>query len=308
VPELTVFDGTFVDTDYFKYILLLIGNHPGLLHIFDSYWLAEKEKKMNITNVRKFSYFWVILSLCLPLFIAKANDTTPIPSSCRQIILVLTDSLEATHGTLCYFERDCTKADWLLTNDKIPVVIGRSGLGWGLGLHDDVNIYNFPLKEEGDGRSPAGVFNLSSIFGYNPADQMITLKMPYIHITEMIECVDDVISKYYNKIVSRDEIEKVKHVDWQSSEKMSLYGIYYELGVVVDHNYDHIKKSAGSCIFLHNWSDPNETMSGCTAMAPIKMREIVYWLDETKNPILVQLTNQLYIDLIKLWKLPKLLD
>lgn len=246
---------------------------------------------MNLTTGRKFS----------------DDDTTPIPSSCHQIILVLTDSLKATNGTLYYFERDCTKTEWILSNDKIPVVIGRNGLGWGIGLHDVTNILNFPIKEEGDGRSPAGVFNLISVFGYKPADQMRNLKMPYIHITEMVECVDDVTSEYYNKIVSRDKIEKEEHVDWQSSEKMSLAGIYYELGVIIDHNSDPIKKKAGSCIFLHNWSNPNETSAGCTCMAPIKMREIVYWLDEAKSPILIQLTNQLFFDLIKLWELPEIL-
>ena len=261
---------------------------------------------MDLTIVRKFSYFSVILSLCLPIFCADANDTTPIPSSCRQIILVLTDSLKATNGTLYYFERDCTQTEWILSNEKIPVVIGRNGLGWGLGLHDDSNILDLPIKEEGDGRSPAGVFNLSSVFGYKPADQMRKLKMPYIHITEMSECIDDVTSKYYNQIVSREKIEKVENVDWQSSEKMSLAGIYYELGVMVDHNYDPIKKGAGSCIFLHNWANPDETTAGCTEAEPIKMKEIVYWLDESRSPVLIQLTKQIYIDHIKDWELPKI--
>lgn len=246
---------------------------------------------MDLTTVRK----------------SSANNSPPIPSSCRQIVLILTDSSKATNGTLSYFERVGTNTEWILSNDKIPVVIGRNGLAWGLGLHDDTNISNFPMKEEGDGRSPAGVFNLISVFGYKPADQIGNLKMPYIHITEMVECVDDVNSEYYNKIISRNKVEKAEHVDWQSSEKMSLAGVYYELGVVVDYNSDPIKKRAGSCIFLHNWSNPNETSAGCTCMAPIKMRELVYWLDEARNPVLVQLTNQLYSDLIKLWGLPGIL-
>jgi len=246
--------------------------------------------KVNLTTVRNFS----------------ADDTTPIPSSCRQIILVLTDSLKATNGTLYSFERAGPKTEWILSNEKTAVVIGRNGLAWGIGLHDDTNISDLPMKEEGDGRSPAGVFNLISAFGYKPADQMGNLKMAYIHITEMVECVDDVTSEYYNKIVSRDKVEKEEQVDWQSSEKMSLAGVYYELGVVVDYNSDPINKRAGSCIFLHNWSNPNETSAGCTCMAPIKMREIVYWLDEAKSPVLIQLTNQLYFDLIKLWELPEI--
>ena len=114
---------------------------------------------MDLTTVRK----------------SPANNTHPIPSSCHQIVLVLTDSSKATNGTLYYFDRDGTNTEWILSNEKIPVVIGRNGLAWGIGLHEDTNISNFPIKEEGDGKSPAGVFNLISVFGYKPADQMRNL-------------------------------------------------------------------------------------------------------------------------------------
>jgi len=36
------------------------------------------------------------------------------------------------------------------------------------------------------------------------------------------------------------------------------------------------------------------------------MKEIAFWLDATKNPILVQLTKQWYSNLIVKWNLPKL--
>ena len=161
-------------------------------------------------------------------------------------------------------------------------------------MHGEVDQSNFPIKKEGDGRSPAGVFNLSSVFGYKPINEMKKLKMPYIHISDMTECIDDPNSKYYNEIVSRDEIQTEDSVDWRSSEKMREAGIYYELGVVVEQNSDPIVKGDGSCIFLHNWKEPNETMSGCTAMSPTNMVEIVNWLDADKNPIIVQLTKQWY--------------
>jgi L,D-peptidoglycan transpeptidase YkuD (ErfK/YbiS/YcfS/YnhG family) len=121
-----------------------------------------------------------------------------------------------------------------------------------------------------------------------------------------MECIDDVNSKYYNRIVSRKEIEDSDEVDWHSSEKMRNAGIYYELGVVVDHNSNNIVSGAGSCIFLHNWADPDETMSGCTGMAPENMKEIVYRLDESKSPVLVQLTKEIYHDVINEWDLPVL--
>jgi L,D-peptidoglycan transpeptidase YkuD (ErfK/YbiS/YcfS/YnhG family) len=261
---------------------------------------------MVINIALRFTYFGLILSMCLSISCTKINEDTPILPSCRQLVLVITDSLKSTKGDLFYFERDSTTASWILVNNEIPIALGRSGLGWGIGLHNIRHILGIPLKEEGDGRSPAGVFGLSHVFGYKPADQMINLRMPYISIIDMTECIDDVSSKYYNQIVSRDEIEKLRRVDWQSSEKMGYAGIYYELGVVVAHNNDPIGKGSGSCIFLHNWSNPNETSAGCTIMDPLNMKEIVYWLDEVKNPILVQLTRRLYIALFKNWKLPEL--
>jgi D-alanyl-D-alanine dipeptidase len=117
----------------------------------------------------------------------------------------------------------------------------------------------------------------------------------------MTECIDDVNSELYNQVVNKDKVEKV---DWKSSEKMRSMGIYYELGVIVDNNRNPVEKGKGSCIFLHNWSNPNETMAGCTAMAADKMKEIVYRLDAGKKPVLVQLTKELYIILVDKWSLP----
>ena len=238
------------------------------------------------------------------MFCAKPNNTPPIPSSSLQMVLVLTDSTGATKGILSRFERT-NGAEWKPSGNAIPVVVGRNGLGGGIGLHDPSDLSGLPTKEEGDGRSPAGVFTLGSVFGLRPAEQMKKLRMPSVHVTEMTECVDDVNSVRYNCIVSRDSVEKADRVDWTSSEKMSSYVICYELGVVVDHNRNPVRKGSGSCIFLHIWSDPDKPTVGCTAMAASNMEEIAEWLDAKKNPVLVQLTKPLYRHLRKRWELPK---
>jgi len=222
----------------------------------------------------------------------------------NQLILVLTNSISDTNGYLYCFERENSKMEWKQISKPIKVVIGRAGLAAGIGLHNSSDLTNLPTKVEGDGKSPAGIFNLSSVFGYNSTEQMTELKMPYTHISEMIECIDDSSSKFYNQLVARDKIKAINGVDWNSSEKMREAGIYYELGVVVDHN-SNSKKGAGSCIFLHNWADSNETMAGCTAMAAEKMKESAYRLDATRYPIIVQLTKQLYSDLVTKWNLPE---
>ena len=256
-------------------------------------------------RLKKYSYYFILSFLFLLFSCEKTTTSQAIPASSFQAILVLTDSLSDSSGILYYFERERTDSKWNVLNEKIPVVLGRSGLGWGIGLHDSTNKFNYPIKQEGDGRSPAGIFNLSFVFGYKPKDQMHDIKMPYVHITEMVECVDDINSKYYNQVVSKDKIESEK-IDWKSSEKMYYYDIYYEIGVFVDHNVNPQKKKHGSCIFLHNWDNPNEAMSGCTAMEPKNMHKIVKWLNKEKQPVLIQLTRQTYIALQKEWALPNI--
>jgi len=257
------------------------------------------------TKTKIYVYNLILILLLVSIQLYAGDDTSPIPSSSNQIILVITDSAAATKGVLYYFDRENNEDGWKMNAEQIPVVLGRSGLGWGIGLHNSTKNIDLPDKKEGDGRSPAGVYTLSHVFGYTPVEKMTDLKMPYVHITDVMECIDDINSKYYNQIVSREAVEESDIVDWQSSEKMHNAAIYYELGVVVDHNSNDIENGAGSCIFLHNWADADETMAGCTAMAPDKMKEIVYWLDDDKNPVLVQLTKQLYRELMKEWDLPK---
>jgi D-alanyl-D-alanine dipeptidase len=87
---------------------------------------------------------------------------------------------------------------------------------------------------------------------------------------------------------------------------MSRAGIYYEQGVVVEHNTNPAIKGSGSCIFLHNWARPFETTAGCTVMDPANMKFLINWLDHTKTPVLIQLTKPLYAEFKTLWGLPQI--
>ena len=245
-------------------------------------------------------YFLVLILSLTSICFTQTTIDSPIPNNCKQMLLVITDSPTSTKGELVYFERESDDSPWQNISNTIPVVLGRNGLGWGNGLNS-IDSSKLPMKTEGDGRSPAGVFELGAAFGYASADEMGGLNISYIPITEMVECIDDIKSSYYNMIVSRDEIEEV---DWQSSEKMFFAEIWYEQGIVVEQNNTPIVNGAGSCIFLHNWSRPDETTAGCTEMEPEKLKEIIYWLDASANPVLVQLTKQLLKEYQKPWQLP----
>jgi L,D-peptidoglycan transpeptidase YkuD (ErfK/YbiS/YcfS/YnhG family) len=200
----------------------------------------------------------------------------------RQMVLVTTKSWSAVPGTLQRFERKSSKENWRAVGSPIEIVVGRNGLAWGRGLYAETN--SAPQKVEGDGKSPAGIFRLSSAFGFVPANEM-KLKLPYLPVTEMLECVDDVKSARYNSIVDKSHII---NPDWNSSEKMLEIGEAYRLGVVVDHNVSPRIPGKGSCIFIHIWKGDGSGTSGCTAMEKNEMEKFIHWLDAKANPVLAQ--------------------
>ena len=90
---------------------------------------------------------------------------SPMPwHNARQLVVVTTADWNVDHGTLRRFERD--GGTWHAVGEPQPVLIGRSGSAWGIGLHPPPS--DGPVKREGDGRSPAGVFAIGEAFGYAP--------------------------------------------------------------------------------------------------------------------------------------------
>ncbi len=242
----------------------------------------------------------VLVACCSVFSYSRPPDNSPVPVNCRQLILVITDSVFSSNGFLICYQRNTNKDAWTPVRNKLPALIGRNGLGWGKGLNL-IDSSKLPLKTEGDARSPAGVFTLGPAFGYAKTDEMKGLKIPYIHITQMLECIDDANSDYYNQLILKNEAEKV---DWQSSEKMYYSGKWYEQGVIINHNSSPVINGEGSCIFLHNWSQPDETTSGCTEIEPAELKKIIFWLDSEANPVFVQLTAKLYEEYKYSWELP----
>jgi D-alanyl-D-alanine dipeptidase len=256
-----------------------------------------------------FALFLFTLSITAPMAFAQKQilkKPTPQPDDkdyykqSRQLVLVITKDWTSIQGRLQRYKRANDRAAWKPVEEAFDVVIGRNGLAWGIGLPEQSNVAE-PTKREGDGKSPAGIFKLSSVFGFAPREEAKWLKMPYEFITESTECVDDVKSSHYNRIRDR---YKVGNFDWSSSEKMLEVGEQYRWGVVVDHNANPPKKGAGSCIFLHIWANATTGTAGCTAMEKGNVETLLRWLDEKKKPALVQLPQAEYERLRTSWKLP----
>jgi zinc D-Ala-D-Ala dipeptidase len=199
-----------------------------------------------------------------------------------QLIVVTTPDWDATKGMLTMHERK--NGVWTEVGDQVPIVVGRTGLAWGDGLQLPLRREG-PVKKEGDGKAPAGLFALTSLFGYDA--QPLDAHMPYIVATPTVECVDDVASPHYNTIVDTTNVPKT----WTSSETMLRRDDLYREGVVVAHNSNPPVSGHGSCIFLHLWSGPDSTTAGCTAMSAEDLARLIRWLDDSRHPLLLQLTQ-----------------
>ena len=215
-----------------------------------------------------------------------------------QAVVVTTDNPTAVQGRAHLYERRSVRSSWKRLGVGFPVVVGRNGLGWS---RDTAPEAVSDFKKEGDGRSPAGLFPLTSAFGR--PDKPGEVKLSYSKLESYSECVDDVSSTHYNKLVDR---LKVGNFDWKSSEKMLEVGPVYDLGVFVAHNSYPVRRGDGSCIFLHIWKDAATGTAGCTAMHRDNLLKILGWADPAKHPYLVQLTEADHKKYQKAWNLPKL--
>ena len=225
------------------------------------------------------------------LFLLTCLCFTRSPAQ-EQLLVVITHDWDAVQGTLQRFESD--GAAWQKVGEPISIVVGRAGLAWGVGLHPEI-----PVKREGDRKAPAGMFKLGPAFGFSDNPDV---QMSYLFLDEDTEAVDDSQSIYYNQIVNR---HTVSNPDWNSSEKMRQIPLY-EIGLVVQHNWIHPIPLMGSAIFIHIWRNDHSGTWGCTAMRAEDLYNIISWIDEKKNPVLVQLPIAIYQELQNEWRLPNL--
>lgn len=211
-----------------------------------------------------------------------------------QLIVVTSKGWDDIQGTAQRYERH----GQTLQKFEAPfaVVLGKNGMGWGKGLLD-IGQAEGPVKQEGDGKAPAGMFKLGTAFGYAPSAET---RLPYLSLTPTIECVDDSQSARYNELVDGAVVDK----DWSSSERMRRSDELYRQGISIQHNTP-ATPAAGSCIFFHIWRGPSAPTRGCTAMDPADIARLFNWLDPGKSPVLVQLPQAQYEQLRERWKLPE---
>ena len=177
-----------------------------------------------------------------------------------------------------------------------PVLRGVSG------LHPKQTT---PLKQEGDGRSPAGVFRIADAFGYAEAARTT---LPYRAMSASDYCIDVSGSPLYNRIVDARVVGEAAVKGSTEPMRLDLHSkgdVRYKLGFVIDHNAEGAPQG-GSCIFAHLWRSPGEPTAGCTSMDETVMRTLLAWLRPDARPVFVLLPEAEYARKESEWGLPDL--
>lgn len=242
----------------------------------------------------------------------EAQDAQPEASApsgpvatASQLVVVLSKDWKAVPATVARYESASPGGPWSQVGASFAVELGHAGLGWGRGLHPTPPAAD-PVKHEGDGRAPAGVFELKLAFGYAPPSEASWIKLEYLQATSDLECVDDANSKYYNQVLYRSSLPTSgpDAPDWKSSEIMLRPDELYRWGLVVNHNPAPAVPGGGSCIFVHLWGGPSSPTVGCTAGAESNIKELIGWLDPDTKPLVVQLPQASYDTVKDAWGLP----
>ena len=192
----------------------------------------------------------------------------------KQLIVVIVKNQNSAYAKIQLWQRANTKSAWHKYGTAFPAVIGKNG--------------STKNKQEGDNKTPEGLFPISTAFGFATQGSKLT-KMPYIQITPTTVCVDDPNSKFYNHIIDTKSIKS----DWHSYEPMTLYSTTYALGLVIGSNINPATPGKGSCIFLHIWIDQQTPTPGCIAISKDNMQKIFAWLQPAANPkVLIKTIHQ----------------
>lgn len=225
--------------------------------------------------------------------VSSVNDSS-------QLILVVGKHWRSSEAVLQRFERSTgSPSEWKPVGTPYAVSIGNNGFAWGIGKHDQTGLLG-PVMDEGDMRTPAGIFPVSGSFGYQPRAEVGSLKVPYTQLTDYDVCVDDPESQYYNQVISTT---KVSRSAWKSGEEMTQGG-GYKLAILFDQNPAPSVARRGSCLYIHVGPTEGGTY-GCTTLGENELREILSWLDITKKPMLAQLPEHVFRRVYKDWGLPE---
>ena len=234
----------------------------------------------------------LLFLMTLPVF------SQAIPATSKQAVVARTTSWTSSYADLYLYERKGNQ--WVKADGPIKVRLGRTGSAWGLGIHK--NAKGLTLKKEGDGKSPAGIFDIGGAWG-----DASTIKkhpqLPYRKVTPRDLWVEDSKSPLYNQHKILPHTPKTA---WEKRQQMKQNDYAHALKLFIAHNPGpKAKPYAGSAVFFHIWrGGGSKPTAGCTTMAPANLKKLVAWIDPTKKPVYVLMPTSEYTAKRATWKLP----
>lgn len=236
--------------------------------------------------------------ILLAILFSALASAFELPANSSQCIVGVADGWNSSHVTLTFYEK--RKGTWVVAGPSWNGRLGRSGLIWGLGMHP--NPKGAPLKQEGDMRSPAGVFDLGGAWGYDRSVKKHP-KLPYRQVTTRDLWDEDPKSPTYNRNIILD---REPSSPWEKKQQMRQNDYPHSLKLFISHNAPpRVVPNGGSSIFFHIWrGGGSRPTAGCTTMDEARLRDIISRIDPNRRPLYVLLPKAEYEARRAAWKLP----
>jgi hypothetical protein len=237
-----------------------------------------------------------LLMVFIFIFLLKAEPLRAADSA--QLIVGIAPDWNSKTGELWL----CTRAGktWRATAGPFDVLFGKNGLAWGRGLRgqDEKGLH----KIERDGRAPAGLFRVGTIYTYDSALPQ-GADFPFHQVTAADAWIDNPALPNYNRHVV---VDLQKPPSWYEKEKMRLNDPAYHWLVEIRANAEPPVAGKGSAIFFHLRRGPTKPTAGCTTMAKENLVRLICWLRADAHPQYVLLPRAEYAARQAAWDLPPL--
>lgn len=146
-------------------------------------------------------------------------------------------------------------------NLKFRCAVGRSGIK--------------KKKIEGDGVTPKGKYKIIKIYYRKDKIKNLKTKIKKIEIKKNMGWCDDPMSNVYNK--------QIKIPSNQHHEKLYRNDNLYDILLVLNYNFNPIKKKEGSAIFLHVASSLYKDTEGCIALKKKDLIMLVSYIKKNEE-------------------------